>query len=64
MVLDFEGIAEIGQAFADQLFRVFATAHPGVTLAPINMSTAVAQMLSRALAGAADAAKGSEGDSP
>ena len=51
VVLDFDGVAEIGQAFADELFRVFATAHPGVALAPINMSTAVAQMVSRALAG-------------
>jgi hypothetical protein len=53
VVLDFDSIAEIGQAFADELFRVFATAHPGVTLAPINMSTAVAQMVSRALASTA-----------
>ncbi len=50
VVLDFDSVAEIGQAFADELFRVFATAHPGVTLVPINMSTAVAQMVSRALA--------------
>lgn len=55
-------MAEIGQAFADKLFRVFATVHPGVALAPINMSTAVSQMVRRALAGAADAAKGSGGD--
>ncbi len=53
VVLDFEGVAEIGQAFADELFRVFATAYPGVVLAPINMTSAVAQMVSRAKAGAA-----------
>ena len=40
MVLDFEGIANIDLAFADELFRVFATAHPGVALVPINMSAA------------------------
>lgn len=51
VVLDFEGVAEIGQAFADELFRVFAAAHPGITLTPINMSSAVAQMVSRARAG-------------
>lgn len=61
VVLDFDGVAEIGQAFADELFRVFATAYPGVTLAPINMSTAVSQMVSRALASASDAAKGAGG---
>lgn len=62
VVLDFDGVAEIGQAFADELFRVFATAHPGVALAPINMSIAVAQMVSRALASASDAAKDSGSD--
>ena len=48
VVLDFEGVAEIGQGFADELFRVFAAAHPAVELAPINMSEAVQQMVSRA----------------
>lgn len=52
VVLDFDGVAEIGQAFADELFRVFAQAHPGVVLAPINMTSAVLQMVSRAQAGA------------
>lgn len=50
VVLDFKGVAEIGQAFADELFRVFAVAHPGITLAPINMTDAVAQMVRRARA--------------
>lgn len=49
--LDFAEVAEIGQAFADELFRVFAAAHPEVTLMPINMSEAVAQMVSRVHAG-------------
>lgn len=52
VVLDFAGVAEIGQAFADELFRVFAKAHPAVVLAPINMTEAVKQMVSRAQAGA------------
>ena len=55
VVLDFAGVAEIGQAFADELFRVFASAHTGVTLAPINMTKAVSQMVRRALAGASGA---------
>lgn len=50
VVLDFEGVAEIGQAFADELFRVFASIHPGVQLTPVNMAPAVQQMVSRALA--------------
>lgn len=48
VVLDFEGVAEIGQGFSDELFRVFATAHPAVELSPINMTEAVRQMVSRA----------------
>jgi len=49
VVLDFDGVAEIGQAFADELFRVFATAHPDVRLTPINTSEAVANMVRRAM---------------
>jgi anti-sigma regulatory factor (Ser/Thr protein kinase)/biotin operon repressor len=49
VALDFEGITEIGQAFADELFRVFATAHPNVRLAPINTAPPVAQMIRRAV---------------
>jgi hypothetical protein len=52
VVLDFEGVKEIGQAFADELFRVFARAHPGIELSAINTAEAVAQMMKRALAGA------------
>jgi hypothetical protein len=44
----------IGQAFADELFRVFETAYPGVTLTPINVSIAVLQMASPARVGAAE----------
>jgi hypothetical protein len=51
VVLDFAGVAEIGQAFADELFRVFVQAHPSVALAPINMTPAVIQMVTRAQAG-------------
>ena len=50
--LDFTGVAEIGQAFADEMFRVFAAAHPGIRITPINTSRAVAQMIRRALSGA------------
>ena len=49
VVLDFEGVAEIGQAFADELFRVFAAENPNVRLVPANTTPAVAQMISRAL---------------
>ncbi len=52
--LDFDGIEEIGQAFADELFRVFATDHPNVRLIPLNTSPGVAKMVRRALNVAAE----------
>lgn len=51
--LDFTGIEEIGQAFADELFRVFATTHPHVRITPVNTAPAVDQMIRRALAAGA-----------
>lgn len=48
--LDFAGIDTIGQAFADELFRIFAKAHPQIKMVPINTSPAVAQMIKRAVA--------------
>lgn len=50
VVLDFAGVADIGQAFADQVFRVFQAAHPDTQLQPINMAPGVATMVARALA--------------
>jgi anti-sigma regulatory factor (Ser/Thr protein kinase) len=47
VILDFSGIASIGPAFADEMFRVWATAHAAVELAPINMSKEVAKMVRR-----------------
>jgi STAS-like domain of unknown function (DUF4325)/Histidine kinase-like ATPase domain len=47
--LDFAGVSEIGQAFADELFRVFARAHPEIRITPINTGPAVAQMIRRVL---------------
>lgn len=48
VVLDFAGIAGIGQAFADEVFRVFANAHPGVELVPLHAVPQVQQMIRRA----------------
>jgi hypothetical protein len=49
--LDFSGVSEIGQAFADELFRVFARAHPEIRIVPINTGPAVARMIRRVVAG-------------
>jgi anti-sigma regulatory factor (Ser/Thr protein kinase)/predicted transcriptional regulator len=46
--LDFAGVSEIGQAFADELFRVFAAAHPAISITAVNTEPAVAQMIRRA----------------
>jgi len=43
--VDFTGIDEIGHAFADELFRVFRTQHPGLELVPLNMSARVAALV-------------------
>jgi len=48
VVLDFERIESIGQAFADQVFRVFAKQHPGIKLVYINAKKPVEQMIKRA----------------
>lgn len=43
--LDFEGIDEIGQGFAHELFVVFQRNHPNVQLLPLNLSKDVAKMI-------------------
>jgi hypothetical protein len=48
VLLDFRGVEGIGQGFADEVFRVWATAHPGTSLEPIHMNQAVAFMVQRA----------------
>jgi anti-sigma regulatory factor (Ser/Thr protein kinase) len=48
VMLDFSGVASIGQAFADEVFRVFRSKHPGVELVPTNTSLEVRRMISRA----------------
>lgn len=46
--LDFSGIREIGQWFADQLFRVFASDHPHIDLHPLNCNQTILAMIVRA----------------
>lgn len=49
VILDFEGVDEVGQAFADELFRVFRNEHPEVHLIPVCMNENVGKMINRAL---------------
>ena len=48
VVLDFGGVDSIGQAFADQVFRVFQNVHPEVELLEINANQSVKAMIRRA----------------
>ncbi|MFZ2452527.1 MAG: DUF4325 domain-containing protein [Methylovulum miyakonense] len=48
VIFDFEGVEEIGQAFADEIFRVFASQHPHLELLHTNANKTVSQMISRA----------------
>jgi anti-sigma regulatory factor (Ser/Thr protein kinase) len=47
-ILDFGGVPEIGPAFADEIFRVFASAHPRVRLIPVGANEDVMRMILRA----------------
>lgn len=46
VILDFEGVVHVGQAFVDEVFRVFATAHPLVRLKTMGMHPEVAKLVS------------------
>ncbi len=43
--LDFDGLADVGHGFADELLRVFHHQHPEVELVPLNMAPRVAAMV-------------------
>ncbi|MDP1697740.1 MAG: STAS-like domain-containing protein [Xanthomonadaceae bacterium] len=48
VVLDFSGVTLIGQGFADEVFRVFANAHPAIVLSAVNAEEQVKAMIVRA----------------
>ena len=45
--LDFDGVKTIGQAFADEIFRVFRNKHKEITILPINVDEEVKFMIKR-----------------
>ncbi|MCP5245692.1 MAG: STAS-like domain-containing protein [Burkholderiales bacterium] len=51
VILDFAGVEEIGQAFSDEVFRVFQNVHKDTKLVSVNMTSAVRDMVYRAKAG-------------
>jgi DNA-binding Lrp family transcriptional regulator len=48
VILDFKSIQYIGQAFADELFRVFPSMNPNTTIMEINANDDVQGMINRA----------------
>jgi anti-sigma regulatory factor (Ser/Thr protein kinase) len=48
VILDFAGVEAVGQGFADEVFRVWARAHPEIRLVAENMAPPVAFMVERA----------------
>jgi anti-sigma regulatory factor (Ser/Thr protein kinase) len=51
VILDFKGVASIGQAFADEIFRVFAQQHPNILLDWSHANSEVKRMIERAKSG-------------
>lgn len=49
VIFDFEGVETIGQAFADEVFRVFAIQYPGIDLIYLNADGNVRAMINRAI---------------
>jgi hypothetical protein len=56
VILDFDHVPTIGQAFADEIFRVFPQHHPDVQLIPIKQNSEVKRMILRAVNDAAASA--------
>jgi anti-sigma regulatory factor (Ser/Thr protein kinase) len=52
VIFDFDEVESIGQAFADEIFRVYSQKHPEITLVPVKMNTRVSKMVNKALAAA------------
>lgn len=50
VLLDFRGVEMIGQAFADEIFRVFVNNHPDIEVVPIFQNEEIKKMINRAQA--------------
>ena len=48
VLLNFKNVDQVGQGFADEVFRVFSRNHPGIELIPINSNRTVMSMIRRA----------------
>ncbi|MDE0024089.1 MAG: DUF4325 domain-containing protein [Spirochaetaceae bacterium] len=48
VLLNFKNVDQVGQGFADEVFRVFVRTHPDIALVPINANPQVMSMIRRA----------------
>ena len=66
VIFNFEGVETIGQAFADEIFRVFSTQHPEIAIIATKANSVVKRMISRAKSGTSEAQepRSSEPQSP
>jgi len=48
VLFDFKAVETIGQAFADEIFRVFAQGHPNIEIIPINATPEIQQTVNAA----------------
>jgi hypothetical protein len=48
IIFDFDKILEVGQAFADEIFRVFKNKYPDIQIQTEHMNQAVSFMVQRA----------------
>lgn len=46
VMLDFKEVQNIGQAFADEIFRVFKNEHPNINIVAVNTTPEIEQMIS------------------
>lgn len=51
VLFDFDEVEIIGQAFADEIFRVFSLQHPDIELIPISANAEIQQVIARARIG-------------
>ena len=49
VLVDLRGVQEVGQGFVDEVFRVWPSQHPDVTVRPMNMVGPVEAMVRRGL---------------
>ncbi|MBI2342618.1 MAG: STAS-like domain-containing protein, partial [Deltaproteobacteria bacterium] len=48
LILDFSGVNTVGQAFADEIFRVFNKTHPDIKIEAINCNENIRFMIGHA----------------